>query len=177
MSSTTGTATHAPRHEPEEPRPRRWVVYTAVALVLVALGVVMVVQFSNLRANRDAREAEEKAAALHEELVSIGVVGIDQQTLEQVLGSDGGVFCTDPSALVDATANLGAANGAVGPGLRPSVVDERRLAGDRLVIEVYCPEQLDAFDEYVDSLNLTASTTASEGASDDTPDDTPQEDS
>ncbi len=31
------------------------------------------------------------------------------------------------------TANLGAANGAAGPGLRPSVLDERRLAGDRLV--------------------------------------------
>ncbi|WP_251151681.1 hypothetical protein [Cellulosimicrobium sp. Marseille-Q4280] len=173
MSSTTGTATHAPRHEPEEPRPRRWVVYTAVALVLVALGVVMIVQFSNVRANRDAREAEQKAAELHEQLVAVGIVGIDQETIEQVLGSDGGAFCTDPTALVDATANLGAANGAAGPGLRPSVVEERRLAGDRLVIEVYCPEQLDAFDEYVDSLNLTTGTTTS----DDTSDDTSQEDS
>ena len=69
----------------------------------------------------------------------------------------------DPAALVEATANLGAANGAAGPGLRPSVLDERRLAGDRLVIEVYCPDQLAAFDAYVDSLDLDPGRTTEQG--------------
>ena len=163
MATSTGTAPHVPRHEPEEPHRRRWVLYTAVGLLLLALGAVMVVQFSNLRANQDAREAEQKAAELHERFVAIGIVGIDQDTIEQVLGTDGGPFCTDPTALVDATANLGAANGAAGPGVRPSVVDARRLAGDRLVVEVYCPEQLDAFDAYVDSLNLDPGSTTQDG--------------
>ena len=64
--------------------------------------------------------------------------------------------------LVTAPPNLGSTSGARGPCSWPSLFDARRLAGDRLVIEVYCPEQLDDFDAYVDSLNLDENTTTQE---------------
>ena len=160
---TATRASRVPEHEPEPVSSRRWVTFTAVALLLVALGAVMLIVFENVRTNRDAREAEQKAAELHERFAEIGITTFSEETIAQVLGDDGGGFCTDPAALVEATANLAAANGAAGPGLRPSVLDERRLAGDRLVIEVYCPEQLDAFDAYVDSLDLDPGRTTETG--------------
>jgi type II secretory pathway pseudopilin PulG len=138
---------------------RRWVTYTAAAVLLLVLGAIMVVQFAGYQDRQDQREAEQKAATLHAAFAEIGITAFDEETIARVLGSDGGGFCTDPAALVDATANLGSTNGAAGPGMRPSVLDERRLAGDRLVIETYCPDQLEAFDDYVDSLRLDDTTT------------------
>ena len=155
---------HVPVHEPEPSSSKRWVTYTAAALLLVALGAVMLIVFDNVRSNRDAREAEQRAAELHDRFAEIGITAFSEETIADVLGDDGGGFCTDPAALVVATANLGAANGAAGPGLRPSVLDERRLAGDRLVIEVYCPDQLDEFDAYVDSLDLDPGRTTEPGS-------------
>lgn len=151
-----------PQHEDEPGDSRRWIVYTAAALLAVAVGVLMAVLYNSYHANQDRELAEEQAAELHAEFEKIGITAIDEDTIVTVLGSDGGGFCTDTVALVKATANLGSGNGASGPGNRPSVVDERRLAGDRLVVQVYCPEQLDEFDVYVDSLNLDETTTNQE---------------
>ncbi|MFI2294560.1 hypothetical protein [Isoptericola sp. NPDC019571] len=142
---------------------RRWITYTAAAVLLLLLGAIMMIQFAGHQDRQDEREAEQKAATLHAAFADIGITAFSEETIARVLGSDGGGFCTDPAALVDATANLGSANGAAGPGLRPSVLDERRLEGDRLVIETYCPDQLDEFDAYVDSLNLDDTTTQPAG--------------
>ncbi|MEL7974430.1 hypothetical protein AAG589_01080 [Isoptericola sp. F-RaC21] len=152
-------ATTTPSHEPVAPARRRWITYAAAAVLLLVLGAIMMIQFAGYQDRQDEREAEQKAATLHAAFADIGITAFSQETIARVLGSDGGGFCTDPAALVDATANLGSANGAAGPGIRPSVLDERRLEGDRLVIETYCPDQLAAFDEYVDSLNLDDTTT------------------
>ncbi|MGW8565975.1 hypothetical protein [Isoptericola sp. NPDC055881] len=153
---TTTTPSHEP--EPGAPGRRRWITYTAAAILVLVLGAIMMIQFAGHQDRQDEREAEQKAATLHAAFADIGITAFSEETIARVLGSDGGGFCTDPAALVDATANLGASNGAAGPGLRPSVLDERRLQGDRLVIETYCPEQLDAFEAYVDSLNLDSTT-------------------
>jgi len=154
-------ATTTPSHEPEPGvgGRRRWITYTAAAVLLLLVGAIMMIQFAGHQDRQDEREAEQKAATLHAAFADIGITAFTEETIARVLGSDGGGFCTDPAALVDATANLGSANGAAGPGIRPSVLDERRLEGDRLVIETYCPDQLDEFDAYVDSLNLDDTTT------------------
>ena len=167
----TTTTTPSARPEPGAPRRHRWITYTAAAVLILVLGAIMMIQFAGYQDRQDEREAEQKAATLHAAFADIGITAFSEETIARVLGSDGGGFCTDPAALVDATANLGSANGAAGPGLRPSVLDERRLEGDRLVIETYCPEQLDAFDAYVDSLNLDDTTTqpADETTSEETP--------
>lgn len=151
-----------PQHEDEPGDPRRWILYTAAALLAVAVGVLMAVLYNNYHAAQDRELAEQRASELHAKFEAIGITAFDEDQIVAVLGADGGGFCTDPAALVKATANLGSTNGATGPGSRPSLVDERRLQGDRFVIEVYCPEQLDDFDAYVDSLNLDENTTTQE---------------
>ncbi len=144
----------------EGARPRkRWVTYTAVGLLALGLGTVMVIQFDNHRSNSDARVAEQKAGELNDRLTAAGVAPLDEDTVVQFLGSDGGAICAKASSLGNATANLSSANGAAGPGLRVSLVDERRLAADRLVIEIYCPENLDDFNDFVAALRLDSTTT------------------
>lgn len=160
-TSTVGGPDGSPQHE-DEPSARRWIVYTAAALIAVAVGVLMAVLYANHHANQDQELAEQRAAELHAKFEAAGITAFDEDQIVAVLGADGGGFCADPAALVDATSNLGSTNGATGPGNRQSLLDERRLEGDKLVIEVYCPDQLPAFEEYVDSLTLDSSTTNQE---------------
>jgi hypothetical protein len=161
-TSTTTGPDGLPQHEDEPDDNRRWIVYTAAAILAVAVGVLMAVLYNNYHAAQDRELAEQRAAELHAKFEEIGITAFDEDQIVAVLGADGGGFCTDPAALVKATANLGSTNGATGPATRPSLVAARRLQGDRFVIEVYCPEQLDDFDAYVDSLNLDENTTTPE---------------
>ena len=69
-----------------------------------------------------------------------------------MLADDGGAVCADPSGFLNqALARVNMANGAAGPGQRPVIVPQNVVEGERLVIEVYCPEHLDEFNEFVNS--------------------------
>jgi hypothetical protein len=43
-------------------------------------------------------------------------------------------------------------NGAAGPGIRPVIADNKALAGELLVLKVYCPNQLPDVQAFVDDL-------------------------
>ena len=45
-------------------------------------------------------------------------------------------------------------NGAAGPGMRPVIADNRVVKGELLVIQIYCPDELPSFQEFVNDLNL-----------------------
>ena len=45
-------------------------------------------------------------------------------------------------------------NGAAGPGMRPVLVSRVVVGGERLIIQIYCPENLAAFDEFVSTLSF-----------------------
>ena len=71
----------------------------------------------------------------------------------RVLGDDGGATCDDPNeALSRATLLSLLANGATGPGARPVIADSRAVKGQLLIIEIYCPDELEDFQEFVDDL-------------------------
>lgn len=77
----------------------------------------------------------------------------------RVLGDDGGAVCADPNAALSrATLLAQLANGSGGPGTRPVIADSRVVQGELMVIKVYCPEELQDFQEFVDNLNLSSST-------------------
>jgi hypothetical protein len=147
-------------HEPVHPSAKRWVVYTAAGLLAVALLIVMLVAADNRQSNQDAKVAEQKAQTLQGRLADAGLTVPKTTTITQVLGSDGGAVCANPGGnLHRADAVAGGLNGAGGPGIRPSVVDERVIQADRIVIEVYCPEKSADFEDYVGSLDLDDQTT------------------
>ena len=75
------------------------------------------------------------------------------EQVAEVLGDDGGATCANPNkALSRATLLSLLANGATGPGARPVIADSRAVQGQLLIIEIYCPKQLEDFQKFVDDL-------------------------
>jgi hypothetical protein len=135
--------------ETQTPSERRtiYIVVGAISLALVILGLFL---FSSAKETKDAElKADQFIAALE----TAGAPAPPKDEVVRVLGTDGGATCDDPnSALRRATLNSMLSNGAAGPGSRPVVFDRRYLAGQLLVLKVYCPDELPSMQEFVDGL-------------------------
>jgi len=136
--------------ESQSPRERSWIYITA-SVILVVLAVWAVLAFSSAR---ETQRAQDKADQLTAALKDAGAVRTpDQDQIVRVLGDDGGATCSDPNdALSRATLLSLLANGATGPGARPVIADSRALKGQLLIIQVYCPDELDDFQKFVNDL-------------------------
>lgn len=127
---------------------RTWIYWVAIGL-LVLFVVIALLTFSSARSSA-------KAGAKADELIAaMTAAGADPPSRDQVvrvLGDDGGAICEDPgSALRSAMLNSLLTNGATGPGQRPIIADERVITFEVLVIQTYCPDELDDFvDEFED---------------------------
>jgi Tfp pilus assembly protein FimT len=131
-------------------QPGNRTLYIVVAAVLVILMVVGLVAFRSAKASR---EAEDKADQLIAALEDAGARAPSRDQIVRVLGDDGGPTCDDPNnALRRATLLAQLANGAAGPGSRPVIADSRVFQGQLLIIEIYCPDELDDFQAFIDDL-------------------------
>lgn len=145
---TTGTEQQSPRH--------RSVLYVVVSVVLVVLAVWAVIAFASAR---ETQQADEKANELIQTLEDAGATATPRpEVIARVLGDDGGAVCANPNqALSRATLHGLLTNGTSGPGMRPVLVDNSVFRGQLAIIEVYCPEELEDFQQFVDSLETTDS--------------------
>ncbi|MET0480902.1 MAG: hypothetical protein ABWY23_07425 [Mycetocola sp.] len=145
---STGLEQSAPRE--------RSVFYVVAVVVLVVLGVWAVLAFG---AARESAQASEKANELIQTLEDAGATATPQpEVIARVLGDDGGAACANPNqALSRATLYGLLTNGASGPGIRPVIVDNKVLQGQLAIVKVYCPDELDDFQQFVDSLETTDS--------------------
>ena len=135
--------------ETESKRERSWIYITA----LVVLGVLVVAGLIAFNSARETRNAEDKADELIAALEDAGARTPDRDQIVRVLGEDGGATCENPNdALSRAILLSQLSNGATGPGARPVVADSRVFQGQKLIIEIYCPDELDDFNEFVDDL-------------------------
>ncbi|WP_406035555.1 hypothetical protein OG801_09915 [Nocardioides sp. NBC_00163] len=135
--------------ETQSTRERSWIYITA----LVVLGVLVVAGLIAFSSARETRNAEEKADELIAALEDAGARTPDRDQIVRVLGEDGGATCENPNdALSRAILLSQLSNGATGPGARPVVADSRVFQGQKLIIEIYCPDELDDFNEFVDDL-------------------------
>lgn len=135
--------------ETQSKRERSWIYITA----LVVLGVLVVAGLIAFNSARETRNAEEKADELIAALEDAGARTPDRDQIVRVLGEDGGATCEDPNdALSRAILLSQLSNGATGPGARPVVADSRVFQGQKLIIEIYCPDELEDFNEFVDDL-------------------------
>ncbi|GHG26596.1 hypothetical protein ACFFSH_12505 [Streptomyces filamentosus] len=128
----------------------KWIYWGAIVLLLGLL-VTGLIRYGSFK--RTA-ETSEKAERLSEELVTAGYPAPDQETAERLLGTDGGQVCESPgNALKKALYQLQQlSNGATGPGSRPVIADSKAVEVERIVLQVYCPDQVDEFDEAVEDL-------------------------
>ncbi|WP_286928719.1 MULTISPECIES: hypothetical protein [Aeromicrobium] len=136
--------------ENQSSRERSWIYITACVL-LAGAAIVAVLLFEDVReSNRAQDRADELITALEE----AGVTQTpDRDRIVRVLGDDGGAVCDDPNgALRRATFFSMLTNGAAGPGTRPVIADSRAVQGQLLIMEVYCPDELDEFREFAEDL-------------------------
>ena len=135
--------------ETESKRERSWIYITA----LVVLGVLVVAGLIAFNSARETRNAEDKADELIAALEDAGARTPDRDQIVRVLGEDGGATCENPNDALNRAILLSQlSNGATGPGARPVVADSRVFQGQKLIIEIYCPDELDDFNEFVDDL-------------------------
>lgn len=144
MSTPTLTP---PESEPQ--RERTW-IYITSCILLVVLVIVGLITFNSARSTK---QANAKADQLVSALQKSGARAPDKDQIVRVLGDDGGAACTDPNkALNRAILFTLLANGAAGPGARPVIADTKVVRGQLLIIKIYCPDELDDFQAYVDNL-------------------------
>jgi hypothetical protein len=129
----------------------RW-IYWGIAVILVALTIFGLIAYD---AKQDDQEAQDKARQLTQKMEQAGLTApADLDMIVNTLGNDGGAVCDNPAnALGKAILADQLTNGASFVGRRPIIADNRFVAGEALILEVYCPEELEEFkqdivDEY-----------------------------
>ncbi|MEU6934149.1 hypothetical protein AB0A05_33940 [Streptomyces sp. NPDC046374] len=128
----------------------KWIYWGAI-VILVGLLITGLVRYSSFKRTN---ESQKKADQLSQELVKAGYPAPDTDTVQRLLGTDGGQVCQDPaSTLKTALYRIQQlSNGATGPGNRPIIADTKAVDAERIVLQVYCPDQVDDFDQAVDDL-------------------------
>lgn len=128
----------------------KWIYWGAI-VVLVGLVVAGLIRYSTIMRTE---ATSKKADQLSEALVEAGYPAPDKDTTERLLGTDGGQICEAPGkALKKALYRIQAlSNGATGPGMRPVIADSKAVQAERIVLEVYCPDKLDEFDDAAEDL-------------------------
>lgn len=138
--------------EYEVPDTKRSLIYWFAVGLLVVLTVVALFAFSTARSTA---QAEEKADELIAAMEAAGMRAPSRDQIVRVLGDDGGATCEDPGNALRRTILFSMlTNGAAGPGQRPIIADSRMVQGQLLVIETYCPDELEDFRETVESLEF-----------------------
>lgn len=130
-------------------QPHRW----AIVAVLVVLVVVGLLTYGWMHSNA---EADRKADQLIQQLEAAGLpVPANRDTITRVLGTDGGPVCDDPgSALRKALLDQQLTNGGSFVGQRPVRASRNILRGELIVLEVYCPDQVEALRDRIDDYRV-----------------------
>ena len=145
----------APQQPTPSPAPEGWAQAHrwVIVIVLVALAVVGLITYGFAQRNQ---EADAKADQLVTELQNAGLrVPASHDTITNVLGNDGGLVCEDPgSALRKALLDQQLVNGAAFVGQRPVIGDVHLVQGTVIVLQVYCPDKVDAFRDALNNYKL-----------------------
>ena len=164
-AGTPGPSSAAQNATPEErptlhglsDRRHHRAVLWAIAALLVILAVVLALVFKPAPNNHLARAKADRVEALY---AARGfTVPVDQTTLTSILGTNGGSVCASPtSALTKAIQDVSLANGGATVGIRPIRVSRHVIEGEQIILQVYCPKQLPAFNQYVNAKRYDAVT-------------------
>ncbi|HEY7454947.1 MAG TPA: hypothetical protein VH683_10295 [Thermoleophilaceae bacterium] len=136
--------------EPPREDPNRW-LYWAIGGVVVVLCVIGLIAYSGKKEDEEARQ---KAQELTQKLEQAGLrAPEDEDIFVRTFGTDGGAVCDNPGdSLGKAILFDQFTNGGSQVGRRPVIVDGRLLQAQRLILETYCPDELDEFREDFDDL-------------------------
>ena len=130
-------------------------LYWIISGVLVVLCVAGLIAYTGQKENQ---RAEEKAAELSQKLESAGARAPDEDILVRTLGDDGGAVCDvaedNDDGLAKAILFDQLTNGGSHVGRRPIISDRRVVLGSLLIVETYCPEEIEKVREAVEDLEF-----------------------
>ncbi|MCX4737869.1 hypothetical protein ACK389_21140 [Streptomyces antibioticus] len=127
----------------------RW-IYIGAIVLLVALAVIGIINYESVK---KTNQATEKANRLADAAVEAGYPRPDTDTIVRALGTDGGIVCENPgSALKSALWKINVSNGAAFVGARPVIGDGAALRAEAKILEIYCPDRLDSFQDRLNDL-------------------------
>jgi len=129
------------------------VLYLIVAGVFLAL---LIIGLFTYQSNMQTQAAIDKATQLELRWLALGLQApANRDVLVRQYGTDGGAVCdTSNEPLPQALLKTALANGAGGPGQRAVIVDRDVVAGERAVVEIYCPGRLANFDNFISGLKF-----------------------
>ncbi|MDR7083934.1 Tfp pilus assembly protein FimT [Arthrobacter ginsengisoli] len=128
----------------------RSVLYIVSMILLVVFAVIALVNF---RSARETQQSLEKADQLIATIEAAGGTAPQREQIARVLGDDGGAVCANPNdALSRATFLSQLSNGATGPGSRPVIANARIVQGELAILQIYCPDELAEFQQFIDDL-------------------------
>jgi hypothetical protein len=147
--SATAARSEPPPEAPESHR----TMYFIIGAVLVVLCVIGLILYD---AAQDNQDAQAKAGQLVAQFEQAGLpVPADTDQIVAVLGDDGGAVCANPAnALGKAILADQITNGASFVGRRPVIFDRRFVVGEALILQIYCPEELPAYQQRIDELKF-----------------------
>jgi hypothetical protein len=130
----------------------RW-IYWFVGLVVVVLTVIGLITYSG---EKKDQQSQQKAQELIQKFEQAGLpVPEDQDIIVRSLGADGGNVCDNPaSALGRAVLFDQLTNGADFVGRRPVIVDRDVVRGEALILQTYCPDKLEEYQDKFDDLKF-----------------------
>ena len=128
-------------------------LYVLIGVLVVALATWGIIAY---RGHHASARANAKAEELNQRFEANGLPTFaDTEDIARLLGTDGGAACDTPGkTLSDALTKFNLANGAGGPGQRPVISDHNVLKGELLIIQTYCPEKLEKFQDFFDDLDF-----------------------
>jgi hypothetical protein len=144
----------APTPTEKSAGPDHRLLYWITGGVLVLLCIIGLITYSS---NKATAEAQDKAQQLTQALQGAGLRAPDQDILVRSLGNDGGAVCDNPGSALGRAALLDLmVNGASQVGRRPVIVDRRLIQGELLILQTYCPDNLQAFRDKFEDLKFDA---------------------
>jgi hypothetical protein len=144
------SATMQPEAASEAPHSNR-TMYIIIGAVVVVLCVIGLIVYDTAQ---DNQAAQDKAQQLTQAFSQAGLpVPADTDQIVATLGDDGGAVCANPAnALGKATLLDSLTNGASFVGRRAVIIDKRVLQGEALILQIYCPDKLQPYQDKVDEL-------------------------
>jgi hypothetical protein len=126
-------------------------IYWVIGGVLVVLCIIGLITYSE---KKETQQAQAKAQELTQKLEAAGLrTPEDPKVFVRTLGDDGGVVCDNPSkSYGKALLYDQLTNGASFVGRRPIIIDRDILRGVALILDTYCPDQLEHYQDAIDDL-------------------------
>ena len=130
-------------------RPLYWII-GGVVVVLCVAGLIA------YTGEKETERAEQKAQELTQKLQRAGFRAPAQDIIVRTLGDDGGAVCDvaddNDDGLAKAILFDQLTNGASHVGKRPIISDRRVVQGGVLIVETYCPEEIEKIRETIEDL-------------------------